>query len=184
MIASGRARPLALLDAIDALPRRPFTGDVWRVCREGRDPTSGFASHTRWCDGTFDALYTALERDGAVSEIYTHLAAQPVIPSKPRWFAHRLRVTAEAALELPNRAALTPLGVDVAAYESFDYTTTQPVAEAAHFLGFDALLAPSARWSGQNLIVFTDRTKPDQLEIIESEPDPIDFTAWRRARRS
>jgi hypothetical protein len=183
-MVGGRVRDLGLLDNLDAQQRRPFVGEVWRVCREGRDPTSGFASHTRWCDGTFDVLYTALERDGAVAEIYAHLCRQPVFPSRVRWFAHRLRVSVDAALELRERAALAPLGVDVARYEDFDYATTQPVAEAAHFLGFDALLAPSARWQGLNLVIFTDRLGPDRIEVLESEAKPIDFAAWRRARKA
>jgi len=180
---SGPARDLALLDELDRRERRPFVGEVWRVCREGRDPTAGFASHTRWCDGTFDVLYTALERDGAVAEIHAHLSRQPVFPSKVRWFAHRLRVRIDAALEMRDRSALVPFGVDVARFEDFDYATTQPVAEAAHFLGFDALLAPSARWQGLNLVAFTEQIGEGRIEVLESEPEPIDFAGWRRARR-
>ena len=145
---SGRrpARDLTVLDALDALPREAFAGEVWRVVREGRDPLLGGRSSSRWCDATFDVLYTSLERDGAVAEIHALLALQPVFPSKIRWFANRLRVSAAQTLKLADLPTLARLGVDTDRYADRDYSRTQPVAEAAFFLGFDGLIAPSARW--------------------------------------
>jgi len=69
---------------------------------------------------------------------------QPVFPSKIQWFAHRLRISAAQTLRLADLPTLGRLGIDVERYEARDYSRTQPIAEAAYFLGFDGLIAPSA----------------------------------------
>jgi hypothetical protein len=177
------ARDLALLDAIDAFKREPFAEPVWRVAREGRDPILGAPSTSRWCDGTFDALYTSLERDGALAEIHALLSMQPVFPSKVRFFVHRVTVRAQQTLRFADLATLGRLGVDVRRYKERDYSRTQPIADAAYFLGFDGLVAPSARWECLNAVLFTDRIPPGEIEIAESEPEAVDWEGWRKRAR-
>jgi hypothetical protein len=178
-----RARDLRLLDAIDAFKREPFAQPVWRVVRDGRDPISGAPSTSRWCDNTFDALYTSLEREGALAEIYALLSMQPVFPSRIRFLVHRVTVSAQRTLRFADLAALGRLGVDVGRYRERDYSRTQSIANAAYFLGFDGLIAPSARWKCLNAILFTDRIPAGDIEIAESEADPIDWDAWRKRTR-
>ena len=177
------ARDLRLLDAVDAFPREPLHAEVWRVVREGREPALGAPSLSRWCNGTFDVLYTSLERDGAIAEIHALLSSQPVFPSKIRWFAYRLKVSAEYSLKLADLATLARLGVDTARYTDRDYSRTQPIADAAYFLGFDGLIAPNARWSCLNLVLFTSRLAPQQIEISGSDERPIEWERWRRRAR-
>jgi hypothetical protein len=179
-----RVRDIGLLDAIDGFKREPFAHPVWRVVREGRDPVRGAPSNSRWCNATFDALYTSLERDGAHAEIYALLNSQPVFPSRVRFFAHQLKVTASRTLNLADPATLSKLGVDVNRYRDRDYSETQPIADAAYFLGFDGLIAPSARWQCTNVVVFTDRIPPGAIEIVESDKVPIDWEAWRKRTRT
>jgi RES domain-containing protein len=179
-----RARDLALLDAIDAFKRQPFEEPVWRVCRDERDPVAGAASKSRWCDGGFDVLYTSLTRDGALAEIHALLSLQPVFPSKIVAYAHRLAVAATAALRLADLKTLATLGVDVAHYAERDYAKTQAIADAAYFLGFDGLIAPSARWECLNVALFTDRLSPGAVSLIETEPNPVDWKAWRDSYRN
>jgi len=174
------ARDLDLLDAIDAFPRLPLVSEVWRVALEGRDPALGRASSSRWCDGTFDVLYTAFDRDGAIAEIHALLSLQPVFPSKTRWFAHKLRVSAAQTLKLADLPTLARLGIDTTRYADRDYDRTQPIANAAFFLGFDGLIAPSARWRGLNLMLFTERLAPQQVEVVSSENEPVDWRDWRQ----
>jgi hypothetical protein len=179
-----RARDLRLLDALDVFKREPFAQSVWRVARDGRDPILGAPSVSRWCDGTFDALYTSLERDGALAEIYALLSMQPVFPSKIRFFVHQIRVSAQRTLRLADLPALRKLGVEVDRYQDREYSMTQQIADAAYFLGFDGLIAPCARWECLNAIFFTDRISPGDIEIVESESDAIDWEAWRKRRRT
>lgn len=177
-----RARDLDLLDAIDAFKRKPFAQPVWRVAREGREPTLGAATSSRWCDGTFDVLYTSLERDGALAEIHALLNSQPVFPSKIRSFVHKLAIDAKATLRLADLPILAKLGVDVERYRERDHTKTQAIAEAAYFLGFDGLVAPSARWDCLNAVLFTDRLAPGGITLVEKEKPPVDWRAWRQSR--
>lgn len=178
-----RARDLGLLDALDAFKREDLDLDVWRLARAGRDPAQGSPSQSRWCNGTFDVLYTSLDRDGANAELHALLSLQPVFPSKVCWFAHRLRVKAAQTLRLADLETLAKLGVDSARYKERDYDRTQEIADAAFFLGFDALIAPSARWACLNLVLFTERIPPDQIQIVESPEAPVSWDDWRKRVR-
>ncbi len=174
------ARDLDLLDALDGHTGVSFQGEVWRVVREARDPLQASATKARWDPGTFDVLYTALEREGALEEIYFHLSRQPVFPSKMRSVLHQISVHTTRTLRLADLAALAELGVATDTYGSFDYSRTQEIADAADFLGFDGIIAPSARWPCQNLILFMDKFTPDDFTVVASEP--VDWTQWQKTR--
>jgi len=178
-----RARDLRLLDAIDAFKQEPFAQPLWRVAREGRDPVAGARSISRWCDGTFDVLYTSLQRDGALAEMHALLSSQPVFPSKIRFFVHQLKVSAEKTIRFADLRTLGKLGVDVSRYRERDYSRTQSIADAACFLGFDGLIAPSARWECLNAVLFTDRIPSERIELAKREPTPVAWDAWRKRTR-
>jgi hypothetical protein len=148
--------------------------------REGRDPIQGHASAGRWDPGVFDVLYTALEPDGALAEIHFHLSRQPVFPSTIRWRLHEIEVRSRKTLRLADMRALARLGVEEARYSEVLYDRTQEIGDAAHFLGFDGVLAPNARWPCLNLTLFTDRFAPDDLSSIRSKP--VDVAAWGERR--
>jgi RES domain-containing protein len=177
-----KARDLQLLDALDALERVPFEGIIWCVVREGRDPVQGHPSAGRWDPGGFDVLYTALEADGALAEIHFHLSRQPVFPSQIRYLLHEVAVRTRKSLRLADLRALADLGVEEARYSEILYARTQEIGDAAHFLGFDGVLAPSARWPCLNLTLFTDRFAPDDLSSLRSKP--VDVAAWGTQRAS
>jgi RES domain-containing protein len=116
MPGARKPRDPALLDALDAFDRVSYTGETWRVVRDGRDPLPGSASGGRWDPTLFDVLYTSLDADGAVAEVHFQLSRQPVFPSKSRYGLHRIRVRTEKTLRLPDLDAMIPLGVDPARY--------------------------------------------------------------------
>ena len=177
-----RARDIELLDIIDAHQGVTFEGDVWRIVREERDVLQGYAAGARWDPGTFDVLYTALAPEGALAEIHFHLSRQPVFPSKLRSVLHRLTVRTSRTLKIADLEALEGLGVSRETFQSLAYERCQEIADAAQFLGFDGILAPSARWPCQNLVLFLDRFEPDDLRLVESEP--VDWQAWRTQQRA
>jgi hypothetical protein len=179
-----RARDLRLLDHVDAYPRRPHSGVLWRVVREGRDPLQGGRPLNRWCNGQFDVLYTCLDREGAIAEVYALLSLQPVFPSKIVFEVHRLHVSVQQSLHLVDLPTLARLGVDVDHYQERDYAKTQDIADAAFFLGSDGLFVPSARWPSTNAVLFTDRIDPSCLTLEATDPKPIDWQDWRRRIRS
>ncbi len=176
-----RARDLELLDALDAHEGVAFEGDVWRIVREERDVLQGYPAAARWDPGTFDVLYTSLEREGALAEIYFHLTRQPVFPSKIRSVLHRIAVRTARTLKLADLTAIEALGVSRETYASLSYERTQEIGDAAAFLGFDGILAPSARWPCQNLVLFRDRFAPHDLTVQESET--VDWAAWRASQQ-
>lgn len=190
MVKTSRRRDNALIDAIEAIPAITYTGAAWRVVAEGRDPLMCNKTGGRWDDGTFDVLYTSLEADGARAEMYFHLKrGQPIFPSRVRYELHELRVVFDKALRLLDMTALTALGLSAevygrASYEEreTEYPRTQDIAEVAHFLDYDGLLVPSARWRCQNAVVFCDRTVPEKREVVHSH-GLIDWRAWEATKR-
>lgn len=177
-----RARDIELLDALDAHAGVPFEGDIWRIVRRERDVLEGFASKARWDPGTFDVLYTSLEREGALEEVLFHLSHQPVFPSKLQSVLHRISVKTRRTLKLADLSAVAALGIAPERYGELSYERSQEIGDAAFFLGFDGILAPSARWQCQNLILFMDRLEPGDLTVLESEP--VDWGLWRSIRQS
>lgn len=178
MIDERRARDIELLDKIDRLERSTFEGRIWRVVREGRDVLQGGPIAARWDPGLFDALYTSQEKDGAITEIHFHLSRQPVFPSKIDFYVHQLSFKSKKLLRLPDAGALKSLGINFDKYGEIDYARSQEIADAAYFLGFDAILAPSARYNCSNIIIFTDRVDPADLGAIDYQV--IDWESWRK----
>lgn len=169
-----------ILDALEAINPEAFRGEVWRVTWRGRDPLRGSAAPGRWNpEGEFDVLYTSLERDGALAEIGYRLSLEPVWPSRLAHDIHKIAVHSERTLRFANLDALAPLGVEIARYRFFEYAATQAIAAAAHFLEFDGLIVPSARFNCANLVLFTERAPA--LALIESQP--VDWNKWRNRQR-
>jgi RES domain-containing protein len=182
MARNRKARDLELLDALESISPVAFEGEVSRILRDGRDPLQGYPAGARWDPpGGFDVLYTALDPDGARAEIFFHLNRAPVFPSHTTFLLHTIRVRTRKTLQLADTNALAALEVDVARSSELDYTRTQAIGDAAHFLGFDGQLVPSARWDGRNLVLFMDRLDPND-ELVVTASEPVDWLAWRRRR--
>jgi hypothetical protein len=183
MSPGGRIHARSILDALEKLQPEPFDSDVWRVARKGRDPLRGASANGRWdAAGELEVLYASEARDGALAEVGFRLSLEPVWPNLIQHEIHVLAVKTERMLRLVNMSELEKLGVDIARYESFDYSATQATAAAAHFLEFDGMLVPSARFSCNNLALFTDRVSAGgQLQLVSSED--VDWSEWRRKKR-
>lgn len=181
MVKSG-PRDRALIDALERLETEPFDGTVWRITRDGRDPTLFFGGGNRWDDGTFDVLYTSLSREGALAEMRFHVGrGQPVIPSKIKYRLHELRVHVPDVLRLTDPILLSELGINMGNFGRMpylrregEYEACQRVAEAVHFIGSEdasdpsAIRVPSARSAGENLVLFSDYVEPDDVEHVEN----------------
>lgn len=174
------ARDLTLLDALDAHKGVAFEGDVWRIVREERDVLQGSPAGARWDPGTFDVIYASLERDGALAEIHYHLSRQPVFPSRIRSVLYKIEVQTERTLKFANLAAIEALGVSAEGFAGLDYARCQEIGDAAQFLGFDGIMAPSARWPCHNIVLFTDQFGADDMRVSGSEL--VDWEDWRGRR--
>ena len=183
MPSGGRVHDRSILDALENLEPEQFDSDVWRVARQGRDPLRGSSANGRWgAPGELEVLYTSEQRDGALAEVGYRLSLEPVWPSLVRHQIHVLAVRAERTLRLVDMSDLGSLGVDVSRYETLEYGATQAIAAAAHFLEFDGLLVPSARFPCSNLVLFTDRlAHAGHIQIVSSED--VDWSDWQRKQR-
>ena len=173
----GRVHDRAILDALEAIDPESFEGEVWRITRKGRDAVRGSGAHGRWSPGgEFEVLYTSLEREGALAEIGYRLSLEPVWPSRIEHEIHLMEVKTERILRFPNVSRLSSLGIDITQYGSFDYTATQAIAAAAHFLECDGLIVPSALHTSLNLVLFLYRITPgSRLELRERHV--VDWTS-------
>jgi hypothetical protein len=182
MSSSGRRHDRAILDALEAMDPQPFSGDVWRVTGRGRDPLRGSTANGRWSPaGEFEALYTSLEREGALAEIGHRLSLEPVWPSRAEHDLHRISADTERTLRFADVPALVPFGIDAARYGSYDYMATQAVAAAACFLGFDGIIVPSARSPALHLVIFLEQILAEEALVVR-ETQPVDWAAWRKMR--
>jgi len=117
-----------------------------------------------------------------MAEIGYRLSLEPVWPSLMKHEIHEIRAKRDRILRFGDIASLAPLGVDVSRYESFEYSATQALAAAAHFLEFDGLLVPSARHESMNLVLFMDRAEAGGLDVISTAP--VDWGEWRQRQES
>ena len=85
-------------------------------------------------------------------------------------------------LRLADMRELAPLGGDEARYAEVLYPRTQEIGDAAHFLGFDGLVAPNARWNCLNAVLFTDRLGADAMAVLGVSD--VDWNEWRRTSTS
>lgn len=182
-------RDHTLIDALEGLSTQAYEGRLWRVTRDGRDPTLFFAGGNRWDDGTFEVLYTSLSREGALAEMHYHVArGQPIAPSKIKYRLHELQVKIDGVLDLTDMSFLAGLGIDPATYGKLpyfkregEYEACQKIGEAAHFLGSEdesdpsALLVPNARHDGSNMVIFGDYVSFEAVEHV-NDHGVIDWT--------
>lgn len=171
-----------LLDSLESFDPQPLSGTAWRVTWATRDPLAGNSAGGRWHPlNSFEALYTSLEADGALAEMYFHLSRAPVFASS-RMRLHRLQVETARTLWLTDMSTLVRLGVDESRYQSLDHARSQEIGAAARFLEFDSLLVPSVRWPCQNLVLFLDRLDASRLTSCGEDATEVKWPAWRESR--
>jgi RES domain-containing protein len=172
-----------LVDQLSALPVERFEGDVFRVRGASADPLASSVNGGRWAPPGNGAdvpiLYTSLERDGALAEVVSYLAMLTPLPTSKPLKLSRLGVSTSRTLRLA-RVTLERLGVDMSQYGVRDYQRTQGIGAAIAFLDLDGLIAPSARWACDNLMIYTaNHLLTERLELIDAEA--VDWGPWARA---
>jgi len=169
----------ALLDRLSDFRAERFEGEVFRATRISADPVAASISGGRWApppDGEAgqSVLYASLERDGALAEVASFLAQLAPIPGPRPIKVTRLAVSTSRTLRLV-RGDLAALGVDMARFGERDYGRTQEIGAALVFLEFDGLIAPSARWPCNNLMIFGgNHALTEKFEAVDEE-----LVEWR-----
>lgn len=165
-----------LLDAIDNIDAVPFEGNVWRVAWANREPTAGSPGGGRWAPpNQFEVLYTSLDQDGAVAEVYNLLSRAPVMSSSNKTI-NCIELSLARVLRLDGEQ-LAQLGISDALANRPDNSRTRAVGEAAYMLDFAGLIIPSARWDCENLVLFLDRIDINtQIRVMET--NDLNWPAW------
>ena len=168
-----------LLELLGNFKTETFAGESFRATPTSLDPLAPSTRGGRWAPPNEVAvLYTSLAREGALAEIAFYWGQLTPLPSRPA-VLHRLRVTVQRTLRLI-RADLETLGVMLTDYARINNPRTQAIGAAIAFLGCDGLIAPSARWECDHLMIFTDNHNvEDDMELVASEE--FDWLSWARA---
>jgi RES domain-containing protein len=180
-----KIRDPELIEKLQQIDVAPLHTSAWRITRGGRNPMVATSPKGRWDDGSFPVLYTALEADVARAELYWHLTrGQPVYPSALQLHLHELSVTAERAISIIEPPRLLELGIDLQRYGSMDfahlqaeYSQTQKIGEVSNFLGVDAIIVPSARAPGHNLVILTGNLGENGIQHVRDH-GPQDLRRW------
>lgn len=166
-----------LYSAIEALGVVPFTGEAFRHQAAKYDPLSGAGARSqggRWNPpNSFSTLYVALASETAIAEFHRMAQKAGVPPAgflPRRLYRYDLRL--QAVLDLRPAEARQSMGLPVADLGEADLAQCQAVGDAAHQLGREAILAPSAADAGSVLAVFLDRLDPASAISV------IDFVDW------
>lgn len=174
-----------LLRALSSHPEEQFDGETFRVTSLSRDATEPGANGGRWglpqgpTPGT-SVLYTSLDRDGAIAEVASYRVLLTPIPRSNPVKVSRLSLTASRVLRL-SMDHLESLGVNRAKYGERDYFLTQQIGAGVEHLGYDGLIAPSARYGCDNLMIFTANSGfNERLEVLDSEE--VEWRDWARQR--
>lgn len=168
-----------LVATLETFERVTYNATVFRATRTGLDPLAPSTAGGRWSlKDDVATLYTSCDKQGALAEIAYHLGRWSPLPTRPM-VMHALKVGTEATLRLL-RGDFAKVGIVSADFLMPNYAVTQQIGAAVAFLGCDGLLAPSARWTVDNLMLFeTDgRSIQDMAELVSSEP--ADWLAFGR----
>jgi RES domain-containing protein len=166
-----------LVAKLDEVSPREFSGEVCRHAGPGIHPLNTTGAQTqggRWNPpNSFPALYLALTHETAAAEFYRRAEGENLAPEDllPRRL-HQYRVQLSAVLDLTNVDVRNALGISEDDITSDDRSFCNSLGDAAHYVGFEGILAPSATGAGDVLVVFWDRLK------AESDVEPVSHTDW------
>lgn len=172
----------ALLDALSNLPVEEFEGRVFRTTGELADPVAFSQNGGRWAmisdrEGGCPILYTSTTSEGAIAEVASYLGLLTPIPRKDLR-VHELALSLDKTLRVAV-ADFAQLGIEPDSYMDRNYLQTQKVGAAINFLELDGLIAPSARWDCNNIMIFGDNHSLDKgLEVISSRI--VTVQEWHR----
>ena len=151
-----------LLEHLEACRQRPFEGVVNRVVWADMSPIRGSnGARGRWNspDCQFEVLNTSFEAKGADAEFEAFWSLFEQRPDR-RALNWKIRVRLMRVVEM-GFGELEQLGVGSAEYRSRDYLRTREISDGLNYLGCDGLIAPSARYDCNNLVVYIQNLNRD-----------------------
>jgi RES domain-containing protein len=172
----------ALVSAIDQLDRVAFAGEAFRHVGPQYNPLSGAGARTqggRWNPPqSFATLYLGGDRETVIAEFNRAVTRSRRAPADflPRRF-YRYEIQLSALLDLRVGENRNAVNLSDEALSADDLRPCQAVGEAAHHVGREGIIAPSATGPGTVVAVFFDRLEADSFvhdldfEVWEALPD-------------
>lgn len=154
---------------------RAFSAQVFRHHSGSYPPLSGDGAKRfggRWnAPGSFPVIYTALDEATALAEL-AKTATQSAIPLDKLRDRKVAVIYADLGkvLDLTDPGVRKALGLKLADLIAEAPAIPQAIGSAAHALGYEGILAPSAAGAGAILAVFADnRSTRSTISVVSDE---------------
>lgn len=153
---------------LDRVARKTFNGVVYRHYSASHQALSGDGARRaggRWNPPeSFPVVYAALDTDTVDREFLRSMqrAGMPLTSVRPRRRA-TISVQLSRVLDLTDADVLATLEIAATDLTGDDVTLSQRLGGAAHHLGFEAIVAPSATGTGIVLAFFLDNRAADSV---------------------
>jgi RES domain-containing protein len=157
-----------LVQRVDGITPTSTAQRLYRLMSARYPATSGEGARTlggRWKPpDSFPTLYLASTLDTAVAEVRRAFAAQGrALEEAVGLVVYEFDVELNAVLDLRDIANLNSVGLSLDDVRSSDRRRCQAVGDAAHFVGLEAICAPSATGPGEVMAIFTDKQHPQSV---------------------
>lgn len=146
-----------LLELVNHAPAVDFTASCTRAYRADRNPLSGTGAALR--GGRYnvrgiETLYLGKPADVALAEVRHAFAQQELQIPPNRYVTQTLDVAFNKVLDLTRAEIRDVIGINEDELAANEHGRLPQLGEAAHYLGFHAIVAPSARTEGSNIAVY------------------------------
>jgi len=158
---------------------RPWSGIVWRHTFGEAPVLRPNVRGARWNPAGTAALYASLSRATALAEAEHQIALQPVRPRAARTM-HQLDVRLTKVADLTDPELLARLGLRPHELGAVDLGACQRIGGALSAAGFEAMLVPSARAAGANLVLFSANLGP-AAAVVEASSERLSGVSAERA---
>jgi len=167
-----------LVQRVNDVGSSTWTGTCYRHVSGRRDPLSGFGARLiggRWNQPGVSTIYLAHPLGTCLAELdrlaeAQGMTADDLLRATSGRTLSTIRVDQLDVLDLRDPQVCARVGLELEDISDDDRTACQAVSQAADFLQFGGVLAPSAAGHGLVLAVFESRVTPGQLSIELTEP--------------
>jgi RES domain-containing protein len=124
----------------------------------------------RWNPPQIPAIYTSVSKEIALAEAEYQISQEPLRLRAKRTI-YTIQLELRKVLDLTDRKLLAKLGIDEEELKAEDQLQCRRVGAAVEWLGHDGLLVPSARFEGNNLVIFPNQqdSASYKFHVVQSE---------------